>query len=58
MEKGCRHAQRNSFGNKSKVLFVHRDDHFYLFDLFKALYIKLVKTSKYGRNILRFLLKN
>jgi len=25
-----------------------RDEHFYLFALFKALYIKLVRTSKYG----------
>jgi hypothetical protein len=34
-----------------------RDDLFYLFALFKALDIKLVKTSKYGLNILRFSLK-
>jgi len=31
-----------------------KDEHFYLFSFIKALYIKLVKTSKYGRNISRF----
>jgi hypothetical protein len=35
-----------------------RDDRFYLFALFKALYIKLAKTSKYGRYISRFSKKN
>jgi len=30
---------------------------FICFHLFEALYIKLVETSKYGRNISRFLLK-
>jgi len=35
-----------------------RDHQLYLFSLFKALYMKLVKASKYGRNISRFLLKN
>ncbi len=33
---------------------VARDEHFYLFSFIKALYIKFVKTSKYGRNISRF----
>ncbi len=32
-----------------------RDEQFYLFNFIKALYIKLTKTSKYGRNISRFL---
>jgi ABC-type microcin C transport system duplicated ATPase subunit YejF len=31
-----------------------RDDHFYLFSFIKALYIKLVKTSKCGRGISGF----
>jgi tetratricopeptide (TPR) repeat protein len=34
--------------------FIGMDDRFYLFALFKELYIKLVKTYKYGLNILRF----
>jgi len=31
-----------------------RDGSFYLFSFIKALYIKLVKTSKNGRNISRY----
>jgi len=43
--------------SSSRLLPENMDDQLYFF-LFKALDTKLVKTSKYGRNISRFLLKN